>query len=63
MRVCGVRSRATEAPLDAPVRSAWGRGRIQSTLELVLLAVGPDDDRVGVGLSTALLLPAPFAAS
>lgn len=49
MRVTGVRSRLLEFPLDAPFRPAWGRGRVQSTLLMVLFEVGTDDGLVGLG--------------
>lgn len=49
MRITGVRSRLVELPLDAPFRPAWGRGRVQSTLTLVLFEVGTDEGLVGVG--------------
>jgi D-galactarolactone cycloisomerase len=59
MRITGVRSRHVEMPLDAPFRPAWGRGRVQSTLEFVLFEVGTDNGLVGIGaanggLATAL---------
>jgi D-galactarolactone cycloisomerase len=59
MRITGVRSRHVEMPLAAPFRPAWGRGRVQSTLEFVLFEVGTDSGLVGVGaanggLETAL---------
>jgi L-alanine-DL-glutamate epimerase-like enolase superfamily enzyme len=46
-------------PLAAPFRPAWGRGRVQSTLEFVLFEVGTDTGLVGLGaanggLATAL---------
>ena len=49
MRVTGVRSRLLELPLDAPFRPAWGRGRVQSTLTMVLFEVGTDTGLVGLG--------------
>jgi len=59
MRITGLRSRLIELPLDAPFRPAWGRGRVQSTLEFVLFEVGTDNGLVGIGaanggLATAL---------
>ena len=59
MRITGVRSRVVEMPLAAPFRPAWGRGRVQSTLEFVLFEVGTDSGLVGLGavnggLATAL---------
>ena len=49
MQVTGVRSRLVEMPLDGPFRPAWGRGRVQSSLQLVLFEVGTDDALVGIG--------------
>jgi D-galactarolactone cycloisomerase len=49
MRITGVRSRLVELPLDEPFRPAWGRGRVQSTLTLVLYEVVTDDGLVGLG--------------
>ncbi|MBO0871334.1 MAG: mandelate racemase/muconate lactonizing enzyme family protein, partial [Micromonosporaceae bacterium] len=49
MRISGVRSRLVEFPLGAPFRPAWGRGRVQSTLVMVLFEVGTDEGLVGLG--------------
>ncbi|MGW1682037.1 mandelate racemase/muconate lactonizing enzyme family protein [Saccharopolyspora sp. NPDC002376] len=49
MRITGIRSRLVEFPLDQPFRPAWGRGRVQTTLPMVLFEVGTDDGLVGVG--------------
>jgi L-alanine-DL-glutamate epimerase-like enolase superfamily enzyme len=49
LRITGVRSRLVEFPLDQPFRPAWGRGRVQTTLPLVLFEVATDDGLVGIG--------------
>jgi hypothetical protein len=49
MRITGIRSRLLEFPLAAPFRPAWGRGRIQTALVLVLYEVGTDTGLVGLG--------------
>jgi L-alanine-DL-glutamate epimerase-like enolase superfamily enzyme len=49
MRIKGLRSRVVVFPLEAPFVPAWGRGRVQSTLELVLFEVITDDGLVGLG--------------
>ena len=49
MRITGLRSRVVAFPLEAPFVPAWGRGRVQSTLEFVLYEVITDDGLVGVG--------------
>ncbi|MBL1118630.1 mandelate racemase/muconate lactonizing enzyme family protein [Streptomyces sp. 110] len=49
MRITGIRSRLVELPLDAPFRPAWGRGRVQTTLVLVVFEVGTDQGIVGLG--------------
>ncbi len=49
MRITGIRSRLVELPLDAPFRPAWGRGRVQSALVLVVFEVTTDDGLVGFG--------------
>ena len=52
MRIEGVRSRVVAFPLEAPFLPAWGRGRVQSTLELVIYEVVTDDGLVGVGAAS-----------
>src|SRR5690242_17566419 len=47
MRIDRIRSRLVELPLDAPFRPAWGRGRVQSALVLVLFEVETDDGLIG----------------
>ena len=49
MRIVGIRSRLLEIALSAPFRPAWGRGRVQSTLVMVLFEVGTDTGLVGFG--------------
>jgi D-galactarolactone cycloisomerase len=49
MRITGIRSRLLEFPLAAPFRPAWGRGRVQTALVLVLFEVGTDTGLVGLG--------------
>lgn len=49
MRITGIRSRLLELPLDAPFRPAWGRGRVQESLVMVLFEVGTDNGLVGLG--------------
>jgi D-galactarolactone cycloisomerase len=49
VRITGVRSRLVELPLAAPFRPAWGRGRVQTALVLVLYEVGTDTGLVGLG--------------
>jgi D-galactarolactone cycloisomerase len=49
MRVTGIRLRLAELPLDGPFRPAWGRGRVQSTLPVVLCEVHTDEGLVGLG--------------
>ncbi|NLU74388.1 mandelate racemase/muconate lactonizing enzyme family protein [Streptomyces sp. HNM0575] len=49
MRIAGIRSRVVQLPLDRPFQPAWGRGRVQRSLVLVLLEVGTDDGLVGHG--------------
>ena len=49
MRITGIRSRLLEFPLAAPFRPAWGRGRIQTAVVLVLFEVGTDTGLVGLG--------------
>jgi D-galactarolactone cycloisomerase len=49
MRITGIRSRLLELPLAAPFRPAWGRGRVQTALVLVLYEVGTDTGLVGLG--------------
>lgn len=49
MQIAGVRSRVVEIPLHAPFRPAWGRGRVQSALVLVLFEVATDEGLVGLG--------------
>ena len=58
MRITGVRSRHVEMPLAAPFRPAWGRGRVQSTLEFVLFEVGTDTGLVGLGAASGGLATA-----
>lgn len=49
MKITGLRSRLVEFPLSAPFRPAWGRGRVQTTLMLVLFEVYTDDGITGLG--------------
>ena len=49
MLIAGIRSRLLELPLAAPFRPAWGRGRVQTTLPMVLYEVGTDTGLVGLG--------------
>src|SRR5690242_16281368 len=49
MRIDRVRSRLVELPLEAPFRPAWGRGRVQRALVLVIYEVLTDDGLVGLG--------------
>lgn len=49
MRITGIRSRLLDIPLAAPFRPAWGRGRVQDSLVMVLFEVGTDDGLVGLG--------------
>jgi L-alanine-DL-glutamate epimerase-like enolase superfamily enzyme len=52
MRLKGVRSRVVAFPLEASFLPAWGRGRVQSTLELVTYEAVTDDGLVGVGAAS-----------
>ncbi len=52
MNITGIRSRLVEFPLPATFRPAWGRGRIQSTLSMVVFEVGTDDGLVGIGATS-----------
>jgi L-alanine-DL-glutamate epimerase-like enolase superfamily enzyme len=58
MQITGVRSRLIEMPLDGPFRPAWGRGRVQSSLQFVLFEVGTDDGLVGIGAANGGLATA-----
>jgi len=49
MRIDRIRSRLVELPLEAPFRPAWGRGRVQSALVLVIYEVVTDTGLVGLG--------------
>lgn len=52
MRVTGIRSRLLEFPLPAPFRPAWGRGRMQTALTMVLVEVATDTGLVGLGTTS-----------
>jgi D-galactarolactone cycloisomerase len=49
MRIDRIRSRLVELPLEAPFRPAWGRGRVQTALVLVIYEVVTDSGLVGLG--------------
>lgn len=49
MRITGIRLRLAELPLDAPFRPAWGRGRAQKTLAVLLCEVRTDTGLTGLG--------------
>jgi D-galactarolactone cycloisomerase len=49
MRITGIRLRLAELPLDAPFRPAWGRGRVQTELAVVICEVRTDNGLVGLG--------------
>jgi L-alanine-DL-glutamate epimerase-like enolase superfamily enzyme len=49
MRITGIRLRLTELPLDGPFRPAWGRGRSQTALTVLLCEVHTDEGLVGLG--------------
>jgi len=58
MRIAGLRIRAVRFPLPAPFVPAWGRGRVQKTLELALCEMVTDDGLVGLGATVGGLLSA-----
>jgi len=47
--IVGIRATLFELPLPAPFRPAWGRGRVQDAIDLVLIEVASDDGLVGYG--------------
>jgi D-galactarolactone cycloisomerase len=49
MRVTAIRLRLAEFPLHAPFRPAWGRGRVQAVLAMLLCEMRTDDGLVGLG--------------
>jgi len=49
MRITGIRLRLTELPLDGPFCPAWGRGRAQTALTVLLCEVHTDEGLVGLG--------------
>jgi L-alanine-DL-glutamate epimerase-like enolase superfamily enzyme len=49
MRITGIRLRLAELPLSGLFRPAWGRGRVQSVLPVVVCEVRTDDGLTGIG--------------
>src|SRR5579875_2253459 len=49
MHIAGVRLRLLELPLGAPFRPAWGRGRVQTELVVLLCEVRTDTGLTGLG--------------
>ncbi len=53
MKITRVRSRVVEMPLPAEFRPAWARGRLQTTMVLVVIEVETDAGITGIGAAHA----------
>ena len=53
MKITRVKSRVVEMPLPAEFRPAWARGRLQTTMVLVIIEIETDAGITGIGAAHA----------